>query len=94
MSTSITVPFFAFSVLFFSLVSTQALNDINLEHFLPHGSVVFEKYTGDLNSDGVNDYVIVTKKTDNKKFVINRFDKRVDRNSRGLLILLSESNNY
>ena len=55
--------------------------------FIPKGYTEFEKYTGDLNKDGFEDCVLVIKKKDSANVVMNRFDKKVDRNRRGIIVL-------
>ena len=56
--------------------------------FIPKGYIEFEKHFGDLNKDGQDDCVIIIKKTDKSNIVINRFDKKVDRNRRGIIVLI------
>ncbi|GAA3520080.1 hypothetical protein GCM10022393_37900 [Aquimarina addita] len=65
-----------------------------LSDFIPDGYVIFEKYFGDLNKDEQDDCVVIIKNTDKKNRVINRFDKKVDRNRRGVIILLKKENSY
>ncbi|MCD8416050.1 hypothetical protein LNI89_11880 [Tenacibaculum dicentrarchi] len=62
--------------------------------FIPKGYVEFEKYFGDLNKDGLDDCVLIIKKTDTTNIVINRFDKKVDRNRRGIIVLFKSKNGY
>jgi hypothetical protein len=62
--------------------------------FIPKGYVEFKKYFGDLNKDGLDDCVLIIKKTDTTNIVINRFDKKVDRNRRGIIILFKSKNGY
>lgn len=59
---------------------------------IPTGHKQFEKIEGDLNKDGLNDVVIITKGKEKEKMVINRFEKEVDRNRRGIMIFLSKKN--
>jgi hypothetical protein len=61
---------------------------------IPEGYVLFDKIEGDLNGDGINDHVLMIKGTDSAYVVINRFDDEVDRNRRGILIYLSDKDNY
>ncbi|MDG1714521.1 hypothetical protein [Lacinutrix sp.] len=63
-------------------------------HFIPKGYVAVEKQFGDLNNDDEVDCVIIIKKTDKNNIVKNRFDKKVDQNRRGLIILLKNGNSY
>lgn len=63
----------------------------SLDLVIPEGYILFDKIRGDLNSDGIADYVLVIKGTDSGKIVVNSFDKKVDRNHRGILIYLTEN---
>lgn len=62
--------------------------------FIPKGYTEFEKYFGDLNKDGIEDCVLIIKKTDSANVVINRFDKKVDRNRRGIIVLFKKEKSY
>ncbi|WP_418512130.1 hypothetical protein [Corallibacter sp.] len=62
--------------------------------FIPKGYVVFEKYFGDLNNDGLEDCVLIIKKTDSSHIVLNRFDKKVDKNRRGIIVLFKNEKGY
>tara|TARA_B110000967_G_scaffold143370_1_gene146644 strand:+ start:2431 stop:3093 length:663 start_codon:yes stop_codon:yes gene_type:complete len=62
--------------------------------FIPKGYIEFEKHFGDLNKDGQDDCVIIIKKTDKSNIVINRFDKEVDRNRRGIIVLIKNESGY
>lgn len=62
--------------------------------FIPKGYTEFEKYTGDLNKDGFEDCVLVIKKKDSANVVMNRFDKKVDRNRRGIIVLFKKEKGY
>jgi len=62
------------------------------DFILPKGYKLFDKIQGDLNGDNLNDYVLITKGTDNENVVLNRFDEEVDRNRRGILIYLTGNN--
>lgn len=61
---------------------------------IPDGYKLFDNVEGDLNGDGITDHVLMIKGTDSTNVVINRFDDEVDRNRRGILIYLSENDNY
>ena len=50
--------------------------------------------TGDLNKDGFEDCVLVIKKKDSANVVMNRFDKKVDRNRRGIIVLFKKERGY
>jgi len=62
--------------------------------FIPEGYAEFEKYFGDLNKDGLKDCVLIIKKTDTANIVTNRFDKKVDRNRRGIIVLFKKEKGY
>ncbi len=59
---------------------------------LPEGYKLFEKIQGDLNGDGLSDYVLVIKGTKKENFVKNDFDEVVDRNRRGVMIYWATEN--
>lgn len=65
----------------------------NLSEFIPEGYVEFEKYFGHLN-DGQDACVLIIKKTDKNNVVVNRFGKEVDRNRRGIIVLLKNEDSY
>ncbi|MEL6846126.1 MAG: hypothetical protein AAFP02_23205, partial [Bacteroidota bacterium] len=58
------------------------------------GYVVREKIYGDLNKDGEEDCILLIKGTDAANWVVNRFDEKVDRNRRGLVVLFKKKNAY
>ncbi len=62
--------------------------------FIPKGYVEFENYVGDLNKDGRDDCVLIIKETDTPNIVTNRFDKKVDRNRRGIIVLFKNDKGY
>ena len=62
--------------------------------FIPKGYKLFEKISGDLNKDGLEDCVLIIKATRKDGIVKNSFDKVVDRNRRGIIILFTEKNGY
>lgn len=62
--------------------------------FIPKGYVEFEKYFGDLNKDGLKDCVLIIKKTDTSNIVTNRFNKKVDRNRRGIVVLFNNEGGF
>lgn len=62
--------------------------------FIPKGYAEFEKHFGDLNKDGLDDCVLIIKKTDTANNVTNRFDKKVDRNRRGIVVLFKKEKGY
>lgn len=68
------------------IITCEAQNK-PFSEFVPEGSVVFEKYNGDLNKDGIEDCIIITKKTNANNIVMNDYDEKVDRNRRGIVVL-------
>ena len=82
------LPFFLLTIL-----SCKA-QDKEPSDFIPKGYAEFKKYSGDLNKDGLEDCVLIIKKTDSTNVVMNRFDKKVDRNRRGIIVLFKNANGY
>ncbi len=82
------------TLLFSPLLSNGQRTDESLTVFLPKGHVIFEKIYGDLNKDGLEDCVIITKGTDKSKVIKNRFDEIVDRNRRGIVVLFQSKEGY
>ena len=66
----------------------------NANDFLPKGYVVFEKITGDLNKDSIDDCVLIIKGTDTSKIITDENRGRLDRNRRGIIVLFSKSGHY
>lgn len=62
--------------------------------FIPKGYTEFERYSGDLNNDGKDDCVLIIKKTDSSNVVTNQYDKKVDRNRRGIIVLFKNEDDY
>ena len=62
--------------------------------FIPKGYKIFEKISGDLNKDGLDDCVLIIKATRKDGFVKDFKDEVVDRNRRGIIILFTEKDGY
>jgi len=62
--------------------------------FVPKGHILLDKLEGDLNLDGQRDCVLIIKGTDPNQVVTNRFDQTVDRNRRGIIVLLNKDGQY
>lgn len=62
--------------------------------FIPKGFVVYSEYFGDLNKDRIDDCVLIIKDTKPKNIVTNRFETEVDRNRRGIVVLLKKVKGY
>jgi hypothetical protein len=65
-----------------------------LTDFVPKGFVVFDKIFGDLNKDGLEDYVLIIKGTDKSKFVNDEYQGVLDRNRRGIIVLFNKNGKY
>lgn len=87
-NTLLILPFFLLTVL-----GCKA-QDKEPSDFIPKGYAEFEKYFGDLNKDGLDDCVLIIKKTDTTNIVTNRFDKKVNRNRRGIVVLFKKEKGY
>lgn len=64
------------------------------EDFLPEGYVLFEKVVEDLNKDGLEDCVLIIKGTDKDKIIKDEYRGKLDRNRRGILVLLNKNVGY
>ncbi len=62
------------------------------QRYIPKHYSLFSTVHGDLNKDGLEDTVLIVKAADPKKVVRNRFDEVVDRNRRGIIVLLGQKN--
>ena len=66
----------------------------NIDDFVPKGYIIHEKSFGDLNKDGQEDCILIVKGTNKDNIVINRFNKKVDRNKRGIVVLFKNQDSY
>ena len=66
----------------------------NPDDLIRSDETIFEKIFGDLNNDGKEDCVIITKQTKESAIVENRFDEIADRNRRGIVIAFQEGEHY
>ena len=62
--------------------------------FIPKGYKLFEKISGDLNKDGIEDCVLIIKATRKDGFERDYEGKLIDRNRRGIIVLFSEEKGY
>ena len=62
--------------------------------FLPKGYKIFGKSYGDLNQDGIDDCILIIKKTDQSKIVTDEYRGKLDRNRRGIIILFKKKEGY
>lgn len=79
--------------LFLSIVGCYAQNN-HPSDFIPKGYIEFEKLFEDLNKDGQEDCILIIKKTDKDKHVIDHYNRKVDRNRRGIIVLFKNENGY
>jgi hypothetical protein len=66
----------------------------SLSDFLPNGYIIFDTIYGDLNNDGKEDCVLITKGTDKTEIVQDEYRGELDRNRRGLIVLLNKNSGY
>jgi hypothetical protein len=81
------------SFLLLTIINGKAQNS-EPSDFIPKGYTEFERYIGDLNKDGQKNCVLIIKKTDITNTVTNRFNKKVDRNRRGIIVLFKNEKGY
>lgn len=62
--------------------------------FLPEGYVVFEEIHGDLNNDKTDDCVLIIKGTNKKNIVKDEYRGVLDKNRRGIIVLINNEGNY
>ncbi len=87
---------------YFILISTfssvtligQIEQEKELSDFLPKGYVIVEKIYGDLNKDNNGDCVLLIKGTDTSKIVSDEYRGQLDRNRRGIIILIMKNGHY
>ena len=65
-----------------------------INDFVPSGYKLFDTIKGDLNNDGFEDCVLIIKGTDSSKVITDAFRGVVDRNRRGMIILINKNNHY
>jgi hypothetical protein len=74
--------------------SPNSISNDEITEFVPKEFNVFEKIKGDLNNDGIDDYVIVIKAINKKNIIIDEYRGELDRNRRGIIVLLYENGVY
>ena len=62
--------------------------------FVSDEYAIFDKIFGDLNDDGQEDCIVITKGTDPNKVVLDEYFGEMDRNRRGIIILFKDGNTY
>jgi len=66
----------------------------NLADFIPKNHVPFDTIYGDLNKDGLEDCVLIIKGTDKSKIITHEYRGKLDRNRRGIMVLLNKKGGY
>jgi len=82
------------TTLLFLIVTKSFAQNKTPEEFIPEGYVLFEKSFGDLNSDGVEDCILLIKKIDSANIVQDEYRGELDRNRRGIILLLKNKDTY
>lgn len=62
--------------------------------YIPEGYSLFEELSGDLNKDGLDDYILIVKGTDKEFIERSQWGEIVDRNHRGIIVVLNKGNHY
>lgn len=61
---------------------------------IPEGYFIFERSSGDLNKDGINDSIFIVKKINKENIVIDEYQETVDRNRRGIMIFFNKEDKW
>lgn len=75
-------------------VAAQLQSKPSYRDLVPPEYVVFDRVFGDLNKDGIEDCILIIKATDSANIVQDEVQGRLDRNRRGILVLLNKNNRY
>ncbi|ENX23979.1 hypothetical protein F892_00596 [Acinetobacter vivianii] len=67
---------------------------VTYKAYVPAKYQLFQSIEGDLNKDGLKDVVLIVKATDPKAFVHDEYRGHLDRNRRGVIVLLNEKGKY
>lgn len=67
-----------------------AKDQVKYKAYIPKSYVLFEAVEGDLNKDGKADTALIIKGTDPKQWVDHEYRGKLDRNRRGIIILLNQ----
>jgi hypothetical protein len=62
--------------------------------FISKGVEVFEKISGDLNKDGIEDWVLLIKGSDKNKNITHKIRRQLDLNRMGIIALFFKNGNY
>ncbi|ENX44211.1 hypothetical protein [Acinetobacter sp. NIPH 2100] len=67
---------------------------VTYKAYIPAKYQLFQAIEGDLNKDGLKDVVLIVKATDPKAFVHDEYRGHLDRNRRGVIVLLNQKGKY
>jgi len=73
---------------------TAVITKKNPTDFIPKNFVSFDTIYGDLNKDGLDDCVLIIKGTDKSKVITDEYRGELDRNRRGIIVLLNKKGDY
>ena len=69
-------------------------DQVTYKAYIPAKYHLFEAIEGDLNKDGVKDVVLVVKATDPNAFFEHEYRGHLDRNRRGMIVLINEKGKF
>ncbi|WP_228156949.1 hypothetical protein [Acinetobacter sp. WCHAc060042] len=69
-------------------------DSIRYKAYIPTSYTLFEAIQGDLNKDGLKDVVLIVKATDPKQWITDEYRGKLDRNRRGVVVLLNVKGHY
>lgn len=64
------------------------------EDFVPENYIISDTIYGDLNKDNIEDCILIIKGTDKSKIIKDEYRGRLDRNRRGIIVLLNKNDGY
>jgi hypothetical protein len=73
---------------------SEAIIENKTSDFIPEGFKLFEEIKGDLNKDGIDDCILIIKTINKENIIKHEFRGELDRNRRGIIVLLNENGNY
>jgi len=69
-------------------------DSIRYKAYIPTSYTLFEAIQGDLNKDGLKDVVLIVKATDPIQWITDEYRGKLDRNRRGVVVLLNVKGHY
>ena len=69
-------------------------DSIRYKAYIPTSYTLFEAIQGDLNKDGLKDVVLIVKATDPIQWITDEYRGKLDRNRRGVVVLLNVKGRY